>query len=87
MLYRGLDFHRSFPYITTMNENGEVIVHKRLPSNAEIVEFLRRFVPEVPANSGARMCHFCGPRTLCCIQAPRRLLRYVGRGSERAFSS
>ena len=36
MLYTGLDYHRSFSYITTMNEKGEVIGQKKLPSNGEI---------------------------------------------------
>jgi len=41
MLYTGLDFHKSLPYITTMNEKGKVIGQKKLPSNAEVVEFLK----------------------------------------------
>ena len=43
MLYTGLDFHRSFSYITTMNDKGEIIGQKKLPSNGEVVEFLKEF--------------------------------------------
>jgi len=43
MLYTGLDLHRSFSYITTMNDRGEIIGQKKLPSNGEIAEFLKEF--------------------------------------------
>jgi len=43
MLYTGLDLHRSFSYITTMNDKGDVIGQKKLPSNGEVVEFLKEF--------------------------------------------
>jgi len=43
MLYTGLDLHRSFSYITTMNDKGEIVGHKKLPSNGEVVEFLKEF--------------------------------------------
>jgi len=43
MLYTGLDLHRSFSYITTMSDKGEIVGHKKLPSNGEIVEFLKEF--------------------------------------------
>ena len=43
MLYTGLDYHRSFSYITTMNDKGEIIGQKKLPSNDEIVDFLKKF--------------------------------------------
>ena len=43
MLYTGLDFHRSFTYVTTMNDKGEIIGQKKLPSNGEIVDFLKGF--------------------------------------------
>jgi len=43
MLYTGLDLHKSFSYITTMNDKGEIIGQKRLPSNGEVVEFLKEF--------------------------------------------
>jgi hypothetical protein len=33
MLYTRLDLHRSFYYITTMNDEGEVVGQKKLPSN------------------------------------------------------
>ena len=41
MLYTGIDYHRSFSYITTMTEKGEVLGQKKLPSNGEIAEFLK----------------------------------------------
>jgi hypothetical protein len=31
MLYTGIDYHRSFSYLTTMNEKGEIISQKKLP--------------------------------------------------------
>ena len=43
MLYTGLDFHRSFTYVTTMDEKGEIVGQKKLPSNGEIVDFLKGF--------------------------------------------
>jgi len=43
MLYTGLDLHKSFSYITTMNDKGEIIGQKKLPSNGEVVEFLKEF--------------------------------------------
>jgi transposase len=43
MLYTGIDYHRSFSYLTTMNEKGEVVGQKKLPSNGEIVDFLKSF--------------------------------------------
>jgi len=43
MLYTGLDFHRNFTYITTMNAKGEIIGQKKLPSNGEIVDYLKEF--------------------------------------------
>ena len=36
MLYTGLDYHRSFSYITTMNNKDEIINQKKLPSNGQI---------------------------------------------------
>ena len=47
MLYTGVDYHRSFPYLTTMNEKGEIIAQKKLPSNGEIVDFLKEFGEEM----------------------------------------
>jgi len=41
MLYTGIDYHRSFSYLTTMNEKGEIISQKKLPSNGEIIDFLK----------------------------------------------
>ena len=43
MLYTGLDLHRSFSYVTTMNDKGEIVGQKKLPSNGEVVEFLKEF--------------------------------------------
>ena len=43
MLYTGVDLHRSFSYITTMNDRGEIAGQKRLPGNGEVVEFLKEF--------------------------------------------
>lgn len=43
MLYTGLDLHRSFSYVTTMDDKGEIISQKKLPSNGEIVDFLKEF--------------------------------------------
>jgi len=47
MLYTGIDYHRSFSYLTTMNEKGEIITQKKLPSNGEIVDFLKEFEEEM----------------------------------------
>lgn len=41
MLYTGLDSHRSFSYITTMNDKGEIVGQKKLSSNGEVVDFLK----------------------------------------------
>jgi len=43
MLYTGLDLHRSYSYITTMNDKGEIMGQKKLPTNGEVVEFLKAF--------------------------------------------
>jgi transposase len=43
MLYTGIDYHRSFSYLTTMNEKGEIVSQKKLPSNGEVVDFLKSF--------------------------------------------
>lgn len=43
MLYTGLDLHKSFSYITTMNDKGQIVGQKKLPSNGEVVEFLKEF--------------------------------------------
>ena len=43
MLYTGLDLHKSLSYITTVNERGEVGGQKKLPSNGEVVDFLKGF--------------------------------------------
>ena len=43
MLYTGLDLHKSFSYITTMNEKGEIVGQKKLPSNGGIADFLKGF--------------------------------------------
>jgi transposase len=43
MLYTGIDYHRSFSYVTTLDEKGKMIGQKKLPSNGEIVDFLKEF--------------------------------------------
>jgi len=47
MLYTGVDYHRRFSYLTTMNEKGEIIAQKKLPSNGEIVDFLKEKRPGI----------------------------------------
>ena len=47
MLYTGVDYHRSFSYLTTMNKKCEIIAQKKLPSNGEIVDFLKEFGEEM----------------------------------------
>jgi len=47
MLYTGLDLHRSFSYITTVDERGNIISQKKLPSNGEVVDFLKEFGEEM----------------------------------------
>ena len=47
MLYTGLDYHKSFSYITTMNDRGEILSQKKLPSNGEIVDYLKEFGEEM----------------------------------------
>ena len=43
MLYTGLDLYKSFYYITTMNDRGQIVGQKKLPSNGEVIEFLKEF--------------------------------------------
>ena len=43
MLYTGLDYHTSSSYVTTMNDKGEIISQKKLPSNGQITDFLKEF--------------------------------------------
>ena len=43
MLYTGVDYHREFSYLTTMTEKGDIVAQKKLPSNGEIVDFLKSF--------------------------------------------
>jgi len=43
MFYTGVDYHKSFSYLTTMNEKGEIVTQKKLPSNGEIIDFLKSF--------------------------------------------
>ena len=47
MLYTGLDYHRSFSYIMTMNDKGEILSQKKLPSNGEIADYLKEFGEEM----------------------------------------
>jgi hypothetical protein len=46
-LYTGVDYNRSFSYITMVNEKGEIINKKKLPSNSKIVSFLKEFGEEM----------------------------------------
>jgi len=43
MLHTGLYLHKNFSYITTMNDKGEIVSQKKLPSNGEVVDFLKEF--------------------------------------------
>ena len=43
MLYTGLGLHKSFSYITTMEDKGQIVGWKKLPSNGEVIEFLKEF--------------------------------------------
>jgi len=43
MLFTGLDLHRSFSYVTTMTDKGRIVGQRKLPSNGEVVEFLKAF--------------------------------------------
>ena len=43
MLFTGLDLHRSFYYVTTMTDKGRIVGQRKLPSNGEVVEFLKAF--------------------------------------------
>ncbi len=43
MFYRGLDYLRSFSFITTMKNKGEIVGRKKLPSNGKIADFLKDF--------------------------------------------
>ena len=47
MLYTGVDYHRSFSYLTTMDERGEIVSQKKLPSNGQIVDYLKEFGEEM----------------------------------------
>ena len=43
MLYTDLDLHKSFSYITTMDDKGQIVGQKKLPSNGELIDFLKEF--------------------------------------------
>ncbi len=53
MLYTGVDYHRSFSYLTTMSDKGEIINQKKLPGNGEIVDFPKEFGEEMEIASEA----------------------------------
>ena len=53
MLYTGWDLHKSFSYITTMNDKSETISQKKLPSNGEVVELLKEFGKRIEVAIGA----------------------------------
>ena len=59
MLYTGLDYHRSFSYITTINEKGEVIGQKKLPSNGEIADFLKEFGERMDVGVSCANTDYC----------------------------
>jgi len=43
MLFTGLDLHKSFSYVTTITDKGRIVGQRKLPSNGEVVEFLKAF--------------------------------------------
>ena len=43
MLYTGLDLHKSYSYITTIDDKGQIVGQKKLPSNGEVIEFIEEF--------------------------------------------
>ena len=52
MLYTGLDYHRSFSYSTTMNDKGEIVSQKKLPSNGELVgKEQKPLAPQIPGRA------------------------------------
>ena len=54
MLYTGLDYHRNFSYITSVNGKGEIIGQKKLPGNGDMVELLNDFEERIEAQLGRR---------------------------------
>jgi hypothetical protein len=41
MLYAGLDLHKRFSLVTAINAGGEIIGRRKLPTNGEVVQFLK----------------------------------------------
>lgn len=42
MMYTGLDLHKRHPYLTTMDERGEVLYQGKLPNDREVIrDFFR----------------------------------------------
>ena len=54
MLYTGLDYHKSFSYIAFVNNKGRIISQQKLPSNGEIVDFLKEFGERIEVAIEAR---------------------------------
>jgi len=54
MLYTSLDYHKSFSYITTVHNKGKIISQQKLPSNGEIVDFLKEFGERIEVAIEAR---------------------------------
>lgn len=42
MLYTGVDYHKSFSYLTTMNEKGEVLARRSYPVMEKLLISLSR---------------------------------------------
>lgn len=57
MIYTGLGLHRSFSYVTTMTDKGKIVSRMKLPSNWEVVEFLKAFDESMEVAIGALLFH------------------------------
>lgn len=45
MIYAGLDLHKNFSVITTMNAHGkEAVKQKKVPNNGEIIKLFQGFM-------------------------------------------
>ena len=43
MIYAGLDLHKRFSFVTAMDAEGRVLGQRKLPTNGQVVEFLKEF--------------------------------------------
>ena len=43
MIYAGLDLHKRFSFVTAMDAEGRVLGQRKLPTNGQVVEFLKAF--------------------------------------------